>query len=453
MTWPNKVYSRSMVPIYTRANDTNMLFRYKGKQRNGKYLDATGNGNDTTTNTGTSATLFGAQLVGGSARNYILSPISTGVVAVNSAYSMASLFKGAVPAGFTYSSIMGPTRGTTLSLYGGVIISSGGTISLLWYNGVSTRTASVPYVSKLPYHVIYVIDPVNDAGYLYLNSALAGSIATLDMTSPAGTEYYGFGAIGYFPAASLVSLDGYVGQNTMWNRALVAADVRKEWTQYAQMAQFKTGWGAKVSVANENTVGNYIGQGSTPFEILSGTWKVSTTTIDGELHKVLECVAAGTAWLDRCFMNINSSEAAYGGWRFRIYHAASATPTTIGFTATAKNTPAVTTGYYLRVYDTQTRLGFYNAGAYTDLTSWGTGGGATETLDIQVGRRYDGAFQYSYRRLSQPWTSTGTYTNTTYTTSEGMSINANAGDLISLGTVRDNSALIKYLGEFLPTEV
>jgi hypothetical protein len=34
-----------------------------------------------------------------------------------------------------------------------------------------------------------------------------------------------------------------------------------------------------------------------------------------------------------------------------------------------------------------------------------------------------------------------------------MSFTANAGDWLSLGTVRDTYALTKFLGEFLPTEV
>jgi hypothetical protein len=215
----------------------------------------------------------------------------------------------------------------------------------------------------------------------------------------------------------------------------------------------KTGWGSKVSIANENTVGNFVGNGSTPFEILSGTWKVSTQTVDGELHKVIECVAAGTVWLDRKFMNVNSSEAAYGGWRFFVSHATSATPTTIALTATAKNTPAVTTGYYLRVYDTETREGRYSAGVYTDFETLATGGGSTVPIEVQVRRRFDNVWQHHNRRIGQAWLTSGSDTDATYLTSEGVSITANAGDWISLGTVRDTYALTKYLGEFDPAEV
>jgi hypothetical protein len=274
-------------------------------------------------------------------------------------------------------------------------------------------------------------------------------------TGAAGALFYGAAtglALGRQASATFV-FTGDIGRAAIYNGFKDAAWFRKEWVKVAQAAHLKTGWGSKVSIAIESTVGNFVGNGSTPFEILSGTWKVSTQTVDGELHKVLECVAAGTIWLDRHFMGINSSEASYGGWRFFVSHAASATPTTIALTATAKNTPAVTTGYYLRVYDTETREGRYSAGAYTDFETLATGGGATEPLEVQVRRRFDNVWQHHNRRIGQAWLTSGSDTDATYLTSEGVSITANAGDWISLGTVRDNFAFTKYLGEFDPSEV
>jgi hypothetical protein len=51
------------------------------------------------------------------------------------------------------------------------------------------------------------------------------------------------------------------------------------------------------------------------------------------------------------------------------------------------------------------------------------------------------------------WQTSVADTSATYLTSEGMSFTANAGDWLSLGTVRDTYALTKFLGEFLPTEI
>jgi len=58
--------------------------------------------------------------------------------------------------------------------------------------------------------------------------------------------------------------------------------------------QFKTDWG--VTASNTNITGGNIE--GTPIWVSTGTWKVSTDTIDGQTVKVLENVAAGIAYLD-----------------------------------------------------------------------------------------------------------------------------------------------------------
>jgi hypothetical protein len=227
------------------------------------------------------------------------------------------------------------------------------------------------------------------------------------------------------------------------------------------MAQFKTGWGCKESIANESTVGNFVGNGSTPFEILSGTWKISLQTVDGETHKVLECVAAGSAWLDRKFLAINNVEAAYGSWRFLLRHAPSATPTIVAVTSSARGTSAATNGHCIRAYNTEVRLSRYSAGAYTDISTFSYFGASIELVEWHPTRRFDNTWVINGR--SAPW---GIYpawspwaqgnpaiVDANYAVSEGLSITANAGDWVSLGTLRDNNAFTKFLGEFGPSEV
>lgn len=455
MTAPNKVYSRSMVPIYTRANDTNMLFRYKGPQRSGRYLDDSGNGNSSATRANVSSSgLRGISL--SSNQGTVTSPIlGSALNALSASHSMGALIRVPVPAA-TQSPIFGKGVSGAWSFFpsGGVSLRNTGVLALTWYDGGAdyTYTNYSPVAFSQMLHTLYVMDYSNSIGYLYVNGLQKGSNAIVITAAAAYlTEPYRLGLSG---SSNVNPQPGSMIKDcTLWSRALSAADVRKEWLQYAQMAQFKTGWGSKVSVANESTVGAFVGQGSSPWEILSGTWKISTQTVDGELHKVLECVAAGTCWLDRRFMAINNVEAAYGSWRFFVYHATSGTPTTVGLTATAKATPSVTTGYYLRVYDLQTRNGYYNAGAFTDFETWSTGGGVTVPLELQVRRSSSNLWQHHLRRIGYDWSNTGTDTEATYTTSEGMSFTANAGDWISLGTVRDGFALTKFFGEFAPTEV
>jgi len=344
---------------------------------------------------------------------------------------------------------------------GGVEVSSAGNMQLTWFNGaIYQSVGSLAVTNAQRYHALYVFDNVAWIAYFYINGVLNGSVGAVVFSGavPYLTEPYRVGSTG---STLLPANTGSAQDATLWSRALIAADVRKEWLQYARMVQLKTGWGSKVSIANESTVGNFVGNGSTPFEILSGTWKVSTQTVDGELHKVIECVGAGTVWLDRKFMNINSTEAAYGSWRGLFYHAPSATPTTVALTATAKDTPSVTTGYYFRGYNQEARFGRYSAGAFTDLRTLPAPGAALALANFQTGRKFNNEWQQSARlapgAYGPTWTDWQTSSppdvSATYLTSEGMSFTANAGDWLSLGTVRDTYALTKFLGEFIPTEV
>ena len=463
MSWPNKVYSRSLVPIYTKYNDTNMLFRYSGVQRGGKYLDSSGNTNN-------SVSVQGVNNADSKSINFccdyatVTSPI-TGAILSSTAnnHSFGAFIRPTIGAS-TQNSCFGKGITAAWSQYpnGGVLSYPGGALGISWYNGAAYVQIVASGTSFLQrYHTLYVFDNINHIAYFYINSVLVGSVNPL-VIGPADEVAQPY-RIGYSGTASvgMLSTKGTVKDCTLWSRALIAADIRKEWLQYARMVQLKTGWGSKVSIANESTAGNFVGNGSTPFEILSGTWKVSTQTVDGELHKVIECVAAGTVWLDRKFMGINSTEAAYGSWRGLFYHAPSATPTTVALTATAKNTPSVTTGYYFRGYNQEARFGRYSAGAFTDIRTLPAPGAALSLVDFQTGRKFNNEWQQSARlapgAYGLTWTDWQTSSpadvSATYLTSEGVSFTANAGDWLSLGTVRDNFAFTKFLGEFIPTEV
>lgn len=466
MTAPNKVVSRSMVPVYTKANDTNMLFRYKGPIRNGKYLDDSGNGNDSLShlyvNAGENKSVqFSGPVtatVKGSILGSVLNPTSA-------SHTMAGFVRLVIPAVTFNATVLGKDANAaafSLPGSGGIYIDSTGASAAVWYDGGAYRETTPAFTinEKLRYHMAYVLDYATNCGYHYIDGILRGSYSPLVVANAFTTTGYNLGYLNSSSAAS-IAMKGSIKDGTLWSQALSAADIRKEWLQYAQMVQMKTGWGVKQSVANENTVGAFVGQGSSPFEIRSGTWKISTQTVDGELHKVLECVAAGTCWLDRRFLAINNAEAAYGSWRGLMYHAPSATPTLLAVTASAVGAPSAVNGYVLRYYNTEARVTRYAAGVYTDIATLPSPGAATALAEFQVQRRFDNNWRFSGRLVPTaygtpdwtPWQTSGYVSEATYTTSEGMSFTANAGDWLSLGTVRGNYALTKFLGEFAPTEV
>lgn len=465
MSWPNKVYSKSMVPKYTKYNDTNMLFRYNNILRGGKYLDFSGNGNSSVSYLQTSSSRRG--ITSATIKSIVNSPITGATVLPRTqSHSMGSFVNLPTSITAVKYTLFGKGVAGAWSYYpaGGVSLTNTGLMRLTWYDGGADYTY-VDYtvgsdLTKIK-HILYVINHVAGFGYLYINGVLAASKSPTTITNAVD---YATDPFRLFSCGSTI-LDSEAGTSlkdcTLWSRALTATDIRNEWLQYAPMVQLKTGWGAKISIANESTAGNFVGNGSSPFEILSGTWKTSVQSVDGELHKVVECVAAGTVWLDRRFMNVTNTEAAYGSWRGLVYHAPSATPTTIGLTATAKATPSVTTGYYFRAYDQEARFGRYNAGAFTDVRTLPAPGAALALANFHSGRKFNNEWQQSARlapgAYGPTWTDWQTSSpadiDSTYVTSEGMSFTANAGDWLSLGTVRDTYALTKFLGEFLPTEI
>lgn len=65
---------------------------------------------------------------------------------------------------------------------------------------------------------------------------------------------------------------------------------------------------------------NYLS--NTPWQISTGTWKVSTEVIGTVRCKVIECVTAGILYMPVEKMNQSKTEAAYGKWEFWLYKGA-----------------------------------------------------------------------------------------------------------------------------------
>jgi hypothetical protein len=461
MSWPNKVYSGSSQVYSPDFNDSSLGIHYSGINTNNSLVDSKGLLNLPKTRSTNIKSRIG-----------ILRKSSTGMASAGQS-AVRNVFPVAAASPITGTFIINPssitgdqclavsTRFSVAPVDCWNVFLSGNRFHIEKYNYTAGadgyfRPAQL-IVNNLTYMLGFSFNPVDNLIYGSINSVLSSGFT--------GVAVFGYGTAGYFYGgySDISTLYGYnslIGAHTLYNVVKDAAWFRKEWIKVAQAAQLKTGWGAKVSIANESTAGNFVGNGSTPFEILSGTWKTSVQTVDGELHKVIECVAAGTVWLDRRFMNINSTEASYGSWRGLFYHAPSATPTTVALTATAKATPSVTTGYYFRGYDAEARFGRYNAGVFTDIRTLPAPGAALALAEFHTTRKFNNEWRQNARLAPgafgptwTDWQTSAVDTSATYLTSEGMSFTANAGDWLSLGTVRDTYALTKFLGEFLPTEI
>lgn len=462
MSWPNKIYSKSSCKYRPDYNDTSLGISYDGLISSGTLIDTKNFLNLGRVRASSVRTLTGKQL------KCTDNTCMAGQLNVSSGFPAASAIPLTVtaivhphPSGNQCIAVATRQNAGTADSWNMFLAGSNLHVERYDYNGSANgyyRPAAITAITGLPFFALGGIDPVNNTINVGMNGILYSGF-----TAGVALAYSvkGFFIGGFQDSSSVSNFLGRVGNVSLYNQLKDAVWFRKEWVKIAKSAQLKAGWGSKVSIANENTAGNFIGNGSTPFEILSGTWKVSTQLVNGELHKVIECVASGTAWLDRKFMNVNSTEASYGSWRLSYGHAKDTVNVAhIGLTSTNKAAwdAASNTGYVIRMSATAAgdKLLRYSGGGAANLC-FNMPNSAAVTNQIHITRRFDNSWQgyHMPNIVTSPWTPStdGPFVDSTYTTSAGMSFTFNAGDWVSLGNVRDAYALTKYLGEFDPREV
>jgi hypothetical protein len=131
MSWPTRPVTKSMVPVYTSENNENMLFRYSGAQRDGKFLDSSGNGNDSISVKSVSGNRDGVGMATGSSG--IESPITTVTVPVNSGHTSSVFMSGSHFASANYGFMAAPDHGAgTITPHGGITVVTGNLLKLYW---------------------------------------------------------------------------------------------------------------------------------------------------------------------------------------------------------------------------------------------------------------------------------------------------------------------------------
>lgn len=465
LTWPNSVYDKSKKVNYVDVNDSTLVININGPIKNGKILDSRG-----------FSSLI--SIPGSSNVNTLFGPLAKSYPGVPAGYNVSGAYPSVNNQSFTACMMVSeiPISGAGIVVHSAQVAGGGACAWFIVYGAPPGpgwllqcnlgATATHSYGSYSPNKPTFISIKIDHTVPVF-GISLDGVPYSIGRAIGA---YRAFGSGGLILGGrtnnDAVTYDGLLGNLSMYSELKTDAWVRSRWVKIAQAAQLKTGWGAKASIANESTAGNFVGGGSTPIEILSGTWKTSLQVVNGELHKVVECVVAGTVWLDRKFMNINDTEGSYGAWRLSYGHVKDAVNVAhIALTSTAKAAwdAAGNTGYVLRLSATLAgdRLLRYSGGGAANLV-FTMPNSLAPTNQIQVTRRFDNLWQ-GYQtpnmvtdpQITPPWapSTDGPNTDAAYTTSLGMSFSLNAGDWVSLGTVRGEYALTKFLGEFDPREV
>jgi hypothetical protein len=203
-------------------------------------------------------------------------------------------------------------------------------------------------------------------------------------------------------------------------------------------------WNAKTIASI--TADNYVP--GTPFIVDSGTYKVVVETVNNSLCKVLECTSAGRVRLNMSETHDGRTNNAYGSWELWLSKAA-------GSTVYAQIVADVNGAYnatgqdgYLLAIGADQRLNFYRTtngalslrcrtdASYTVADTWN---------EYKITRSGTGEWSLYYNGTL--WTvSTGTNPTieNTYTVSDYMIFDLDAGDKICLGNIGGEEGLRKH---------
>lgn len=226
--------------------------------------------------------------------------------------------------------------------------------------------------------------------------------------------------------------DGLLAAPSFYNDEKTQQWVTRRYLEGARAVQLATGWGFYETASNY-TAGDYVEPGDA-LRVVSGEWAVEVDTIDGAVAKVLACKADGQAWIPACYFLATKAGQAYGTWKTWLKKA-DASEMQI-YTVTDAQAP--TAGYALKwaadevVTIEETGVGTVVGGGSASADTW---------HELAMTRRYDGLFQGFVDRVSF-----GTADDATTQESEGILVEADAGDKIALSDLRGNHCLSKQLG-------
>jgi hypothetical protein len=205
---------------------------------------------------------------------------------------------------------------------------------------------------------------------------------------------------------------------------------------------WRTDWGVKESVAN--VTAGYLE--NSPFQVISGTWKISADTIRGVEAKVIECVAAGALYIPTSTMRMTPTQAAYGTNDYWLYIAADGAQRYIY--EIDDKTLANKTGYSMIV----TAAGIFGlqewvANNPSNLFYTAVGTFVDETWTrVRQTRSSAGVFTfYLDSILATADFGTNPITDTTSTTVDYLVFQLSAGDKVAYADIKGDHSIVKCL--------
>jgi len=239
--------------------------------------------------------------------------------------------------------------------------------------------------------------------------------------------------------AAAEPFDGESSAPFVIKRLLTGAEKNFLYDLGSKAVPFKTDFGVNQSVANvtsgqiENSV----------FTRNSGTWKIGTSTDNGNILKTLENVAAGNAYADMLTGGQTLTQAAYGEWEFWVYKGADGNEPYVLFISGVIGNAAAGTqnGYYLKIDANEALIiGETTNGAESDLYTTADSYITNEQwTNIRITRNFAGKFTIYIDGVTAPASGasgSNPFTDTTHTVGQYFNADLDAADLIAYASLR-----------------
>lgn len=406
--WNQKVWSHDYNPILVPSDDPSLVGGWEARSAAGVLPDQSGNGKDGIAGSASQE----VQTILGLMRRYL--PSSS---AVGSQLGLANDFPLTdltVPFWFR-NDLNASTTAWLFNYYlnvndaWGVRISGGNSISI--YDDID-NAGVVLYPTNIIKNKLHfcVVEMVSKECKMFIDGFLVGSgtLSSDFWSSMAATLYHGDRLnTGGNPA-------WIVGPMNVFNEAKDQNWVTQQFLKYARTRQFYTSWGAHESIVDET--GGYLS--NTPARIVSGSWRIITTTINGVPTKAIKNITAGRLAIPAKLFYATPTEATFGGLRFHFYKGAAGNNPRVLYIATTTGAVADAGqfGYYWQVNNEQTPSIREMFGGVTGSVANGTVGGfpiQTWTL-VDLENRFDGQKSYHQNKTQDAAAIDNSYTESNY---------------------------------------
>ncbi len=433
-SWPSKPYTQILRPQRCDPTDTTLTGGWGGSVEAGVVVDAGTGGNDgTPTDVSASQTLYGSVLnYNGDTSRMDLGAVDViGTGDVTFSCWMYPLSWG----GANYGRIF--DNGKFL-----VLVHFSSTSVAVYSNGSTRANSATGSLVPNRLHHFAVTRTSGGVANIYINGELSGDANQGTGTPTAGTvnSYIGNDD----PLTH--GFDGWISKVQVHSEIKSTDWIQDQYKDGASAMFFKADYGVVESAANQTD--GFLGDGTSPIIVRSGTFVMGNDTIDGVSVKVIECVADGNLRILAGNVAPTPKDLPYGTTEWWAFHDSSSTLTFKLFNSSLdKHEIVMLSNGELRL---QRKVG---GGATTSPIKTATGFITADTWYKLRVTRTDGDVVSIYVNDVLAPVTTGTNPMALgggATEGTSMDMNMDAGDKIAWADLRGEHSLKKLAGVVAP---